>query len=96
MANTVIEDFASAASRHLRDAKLLLLEGRFDNAGYLVGYVAECGVKALIAMAGRPPKIHDLQNLADTSLRGSSPLNRGLCYLKQGKGFQGLLRVFWF
>ncbi|GGJ11788.1 hypothetical protein GCM10010885_21390 [Alicyclobacillus cellulosilyticus] len=42
------ERYAQAASRHLQDAKLLLAHGRYDNAVYLSGYVAECCLKAVI------------------------------------------------
>lgn len=50
------DDYASAAARHLHDAKTLLSVERPDNAGYLAGYVAECGVKAVIEKAGVPLK----------------------------------------
>ncbi|SFU84921.1 HEPN domain-containing protein [Alicyclobacillus macrosporangiidus] len=40
--------YGQAASRHLRDAGLLLQNGRFDNAVYLAGYVAECCLKSVI------------------------------------------------
>lgn len=46
------EDYPSAATRHLRDAHHLLTEGSWDNAGYLAGYVAECGIKTVIERAG--------------------------------------------
>jgi HEPN domain-containing protein len=36
------ELFASAAGRHLQDAKILLSKKRWDNAIYLAGYVVEC------------------------------------------------------
>lgn len=45
-------DYASAAGRHLWDAGVLREQERWDNMGYLCGYVAECGVKAVIEMAG--------------------------------------------
>lgn len=70
-----IEGFASAAGRHLKDSKLLMQAGRFDNACYLGGYVAECGLKALIALAGHPPKIHDLRDLAGASLDFAAALS---------------------
>lgn len=68
MADSFLEDYASAASRHLRDSRLLLQHECLDNASYLAGYVVECGIKALIALAGPPPRIHDLQNLSGASL----------------------------
>lgn len=73
-----IEDFASAAGRHLKDSKLLMQAGRFDNACYLGGYVAECGMKALIALAGQPPKIHDLRELAGTALEFATALGSAI------------------
>jgi len=48
----MLDNYASAASRHLRDVALLREQERWDNVGYLSGYVAECGVKAVIEMAG--------------------------------------------
>jgi hypothetical protein len=45
-------DYTSAAHRHLRDVDVLRRQERWDNVGYLSGYVAECGVKAVIEMAG--------------------------------------------
>lgn len=35
------ELFASAAGRHLQDAKILLSKNRWDNAIYLAGYVVD-------------------------------------------------------
>lgn len=54
----MVEDFASAASRHLRDAESLQEHHAWDNAAYLAGYVAECSLKAVIERGGRPPRIH--------------------------------------
>lgn len=51
-------DYGSAASRHLRTARHLLSDNRWDNAGYLAGYAAECGVKAAIEKAGILLKQH--------------------------------------
>jgi len=45
-------DYASAASRHLRDARVLAAQESWDNAAYLAGYVGECGIKAVIEKAG--------------------------------------------
>ncbi len=46
------ESYASAARRHLSDAQTLLSAARPDNAAYLAGYAAECGVKAVMTQAG--------------------------------------------
>jgi len=42
------DSFAEAASRHLKDSKLLLENTRFDNAVYLAGYVVECAFKTTL------------------------------------------------
>jgi HEPN domain-containing protein len=42
------QSFASAAGRHLQDAKILLSKKRWDNAIYLTGYVVECAFKLLV------------------------------------------------
>ena len=67
--------YVSAAHRHLRDVGVLREQERWDNMGYLSGYVAECGVKAVIEMAGivfrkHLPEIsrHHLLLAADLSL----------------------------
>jgi hypothetical protein len=53
-------DYVSAASRHRRDANFLFENKHHDNAAYIAGYVAECALKAIIEIAGRPPKVHNL------------------------------------
>lgn len=50
-------DFASAASRHLRAARAYQ-QSCPDTSGYLLGYVAECSVKAVIDIAGIAVKRH--------------------------------------
>jgi hypothetical protein len=47
-------DFVAAARRHMADAKLLEENSRIPNAGHLYGYVAECGLKALLIGSGYP------------------------------------------
>ena len=42
------DDYKSAAIRHLDDAVALQTAGRFDNAGHLIGFAAECAVKLRI------------------------------------------------
>jgi HEPN domain-containing protein len=54
----MLEDFASAAARHLRDAESLQQHDAWDNAAYLAGYVAECSVKAVIELSRKAPRIH--------------------------------------
>jgi len=36
------------AKQRLKAAKILFTAGDFDTAGYLIGYVVECGLKAMI------------------------------------------------
>lgn len=43
------QDLQDAAETKLQDASLLLQNGRFSNAYYLVGYAVELGFKACIA-----------------------------------------------
>jgi len=52
------QNFASAASRHLRDIDYLDRDSRWDNVAYLAGYVGECSLKAVIEQAGNPPRVH--------------------------------------
>lgn len=47
-------DFPASARRHMTDAALLEANGRLPNAGYLYGYVAECGLKAILILHGYP------------------------------------------
>lgn len=43
-----MEDYAESAVRHYADAKRLKDGGRLDNAGQLMGFAAECAIKARI------------------------------------------------
>lgn len=55
------EDYVGAAIRHFRDAELLKISGRLDNAGHLVGFAAECAIKHKIeslGTGGRSPDLH--------------------------------------
>lgn len=47
-------DFPVSARRHMDDARLLEAKNRLPNAGHLYGYVAECGLKALLTWHGHP------------------------------------------
>lgn len=40
-----MEDYRSSALRHFEDAEFLRDSGRYDNAGHLVGFAAECAIK---------------------------------------------------
>lgn len=45
----LMEDYRSAALRHLTDASSLRASGSRDNAGHLVGFAAECAIKLKIS-----------------------------------------------
>jgi hypothetical protein len=48
----VTDSFPNAARRHRSDAKHLATEQRFQNAGHLIGFAAECLAKELLEGAG--------------------------------------------
>ncbi len=59
-------DFKGAARRHWADAEFLSQAGRLPNAGQLYGFMAECGLKALLVAHGLPTLPDgDIQNRAD-------------------------------
>ncbi|WP_062306083.1 HEPN domain-containing protein [Alicyclobacillus sendaiensis] len=70
-----MDAYAQAATRHLRDSKLLFGNQRFDNAVYLAGYVAECSMKAMIEVFDRhsnPRQFgHNLRKLQQEGLNRS-------------------------
>ncbi len=74
------DDYCSAACKHLDDARFLLNKGRFDNAGYLSGYVVECALKVLVQYSGGRPRRyhHDLSRLTGQALRLACYLNPSL------------------
>lgn len=41
------EDYRQAALRHYRDADFLAGDERYDNAGHLIGFAAECAIKSV-------------------------------------------------
>lgn len=47
--------YEQAARRHWIDAETLFSQGRLANAGQLYGFVAECGLKALLLACGVAP-----------------------------------------
>lgn len=57
-----------AARRHMTDAESLFSTGRLANAGQLYGFVAECGLKALLLACGILPD-------ADGGIPGRHPAN---------------------
>jgi hypothetical protein len=42
-----VVNFAESARRHWKDTEVLSAQGRFGNAGQLLGFSAECGLKAI-------------------------------------------------
>lgn len=44
------DDYPGAAKKHLDDADALLKAGRFDGAGYLLGYVIECSLRTVVML----------------------------------------------
>jgi hypothetical protein len=60
------DDHPDAASKHLADARALLMAGRFDGAAYLSGYVVECALKSLLHVeTGAAPREHELVILSN-------------------------------
>ena len=47
------DTFDDAAHRHRVDAKHLAGDQRFQNAGHLIGFAAECLVKSMLEQAGQ-------------------------------------------
>lgn len=47
-------DFSGASRRHYNDAELLMTNARIPNAGHLLGFAAECGIKALLVAHNLP------------------------------------------
>lgn len=48
-------DYIASARRHLKDAHILLAEQRQANAGQLLGFSVECGLKAMLLACGIAP-----------------------------------------
>src|SRR5579864_7426529 len=47
-------DFLGSARRHMHDAGLLETNSRRANSGQLLGFAAECGLKAVMVWLGYP------------------------------------------
>ena len=54
-----VVDFAESARRHWKDAETLGTQGRLANAGQLLGFSAECGLKALYRCLSLLPQATD-------------------------------------
>lgn len=48
----MVDCFPDAARRHRSDSKHLASDGRFQNAGHLIGIAAECLVKEILERSG--------------------------------------------
>lgn len=48
-------DYVAAARRHLKDAHILMHASQRANAGQLLGFAVECGLKALLVACGIVP-----------------------------------------
>lgn len=67
-------DFKGAARRHWADAEFLDNAGREPNAGQLYGFMAECGLKALLVAHGLPTFPNgDIQRKPNTGYREHMP-----------------------
>lgn len=69
-----MEELRPAAKRHYKDAEILAGQQRFDNAGHLIGFAAECAIKHEIKRLGAEqdvPKSH-LPKLADQARKALS------------------------
>ncbi|HEY6348036.1 MAG TPA: HEPN domain-containing protein [Candidatus Angelobacter sp.] len=52
-------DLQNLAEERLQDAEVLLANGRYSAAHYIVGYVVECALKACIAKLTRVEDFYD-------------------------------------
>jgi hypothetical protein len=71
------DDFASAAARHWDNSAFLFENGRFQEAAYLAGYVAECSLKFCVEQAQLIPREmrHELPILSSDGLELAKLLN---------------------
>ena len=68
-------DFKGAARRHWLDAAFLSQAGREPNAGQLYGFMAECGIKAMLVAHGLPTEANgDIQKSPRTGFREHVPV----------------------
>jgi hypothetical protein len=66
------ERYDQAALRHYTDAELLAEGGRYDGAGHLIGFAAECAIKHAVPAGQSVPHKHlpELIEAAKKVLRG--------------------------
>ncbi len=60
----MVDDYRAAAIRHIKDAQALAAGGRYDNAGHLIGFGAECLLKQ---------KLRSLRNEPQANYDGHHP-----------------------
>lgn len=90
------EDYLSASKKHFNDAYGLHGQCRYDNAGYLAGYVVECGLKSLL-QSDSPVSArslgHDLTTLSTNALQLAALLSpaRRRIQIPNSQDFQDLL-----
>ena len=73
----MLEAYGEAAKRHYADAKVLAAEQRYDNAGHLVGFAAECALKHALDLhepQKENPRLH-LPQIVDVMLKRLSSRN---------------------
>ncbi|WP_148664574.1 hypothetical protein [Herbaspirillum robiniae] len=82
-----MEDYESAAIRHLKDAELLSHAGEFDNAGHLVGFAAECAIKHSIhTITGGAARPHGhMPNFVVTARKHLNQRSSMFDFLKQDR-----------
>ena len=54
----VAERYEDAALRHFNDARFLATDCRWDDAGHLIGFAAECSVKHIVQTQTKKPVPH--------------------------------------
>jgi hypothetical protein len=72
------ESHDTAAVRHYLDAEALGNASRYDNAGHLIGFAAECAIKYAFAIAepaDASPRLHlpDLANAVLKQIKSRNP-----------------------
>lgn len=77
------EAYAVAASRHFADAERLARDQRYDNAGHLVGFAAECALKHAYDITEpdeASPRVHlpDLAAAIRRRVRSRNPRQQAL------------------
>ncbi len=74
------ENYGAAALRHYADAKLLASNERYDNAGHLIGFAAECSIKHVFqpSGSGRYKHLPQLLNAFPRLVQGRDPRKKAM------------------